>query len=821
MQETENTMVENTLKSELIFLNAIFENAASLMVVLDNQGHIVRFNNSCEELTGYKTDEVIGRYVWDFLLTDEEIEPVKGVFRELAFDAIPNQYENYWLTRNAEKRLISWNNSIIRGSDNQVEYIVTSGIDVTERRAAEQELKERKASLTKAQQIARIGSWDWNILSGALSWSDEIYRIFGLSPQAFGATYEAFLSYIHPDDRQNVIDAVNATLNEGRLYSIEHRVVQPNGDIRFVHEQGEIYYDETGKPVQMIGTVHDITNRKQAESQTLKLSQALEQTADSIVITNRDGVIEYVNPAFTAITGYSKEEAIGNTPRLLKSGKHDEIFYRNIWQTLLAGDNYRNVIINRRKDGSTYYDENTITPLKNEQGEVTNFISTGKDITAMMQTQERLYHLAHHDALTSLPNRILFMDRLSHALTRCARENSKLSVLFLDLDQFKKINDTLGHNLGDKLLNLMAQRLIGAVRSEDTFARLGGDEFAILLEDTKGTYAIRQVADKIIQAMNKPFQLGKHELFCTTSIGIGIYPEDGDNAESLLKNADTAMYKAKDNGRNNYSFYSAEMHTRAFERLNLETNLRYALERNEFTLFYQPLYDADNKIEAFEALLRWNHPQLGLVYPADFIPLLEETGMIIDVGEWVLRNACEQAQRWHHSSLGKVRVAVNLSSRQFGETGLTGRVWKILQQSRLSPEYLEIEIVESTLMENAQHTLNTLWSLRDMGVKLALDDFGTGYSSLSYLKKFPIDTIKIDRSFINDVPDDKDDITLVKTITNLAKNLKLKCVAEGVENEEQLKFLKQCGCDLMQGYYFSKPIPEQSATELLKQVVNS
>jgi diguanylate cyclase (GGDEF)-like protein/PAS domain S-box-containing protein len=811
---SEQIATQQSLDKERSFINAVFENAGVLMVVLDNTGNIVRFNRSCETLTGYSADEVRGRKVWDFLLPTNEVEPVKQVFNELALAAIPNRYDNIWLSSKGEKRLIDWSNDVIRDSTGQVEYIIASGVDITEKRETERALQQHKESLAKAQEIAGLGSWDWNIVTGELHWSDEIFRIFGITPQAFPATYEAFLSYIHPDDRQKVIDAVNSSIANRTSYDIAHRVLRHNGEIRFVKEQGIVYDNNTGTPQQMIGTVHDITDQKRTEARMLKLSQALEQTADMVVITSNKGNIEYVNPAFCENTGYTKEEVIGRNPNILKSGKHDNTVYEKLWQTILAGKTYSNVLVNRRKDGSTYYEEKTITPLKNEKGEVTNYISTGKDITEMMQTQQRLYHLAHHDALTSLPNRTLFMDRLAHSLTRSSREKHSLAVLFLDLDQFKKINDTLGHNIGDKLLNLMSQRLRDTIRSEDTVARLGGDEFAILLEDTSGHYAIRQVADKIINAMIEPFRIGKHELFCTTSIGISIYPEDGRNAENLLKSADTAMYKAKDNGRNNYRFYSAEMNARAFERLNLETNLRYALERDEFILHYQPIYDADNNIESFEALLRWQHPQLGVISPDDFIPLLEETGMIIDVGEWVLHRACQQAHQWHESNINKARISVNLSSRQFGEAGLSGKIWKILQQTKLPAEYLEIEITESTLMQNAQTTIDTLWALNDMGIQLAIDDFGTGYSSLSYLKSFPLDTLKIDRSFVNDLPQDKDDITLVKAIITLAKNLNLKSVAEGIETREQFELLKECGCDLMQGYYLSRPLTEEAVKDI-------
>ncbi len=589
-------------------------------------------------------------------------------------------------------------------------------------------------------------------------------------------------------------------------------------------ERGITYWDwsltpvkETGQVTGLVLLLVNVTDRLKVEAERRKLSFAVEQTADAIIVTDREGVIEYINSAFETTTGYNRAQAVGQTPRIVKSGKHDQEFYALLWKTILSGQIYRNVFINRRKDGSFYHEEKTITPIKDDQGRITHFVSTGKDITERMQAQDRLQYLAYHDVLTALPNRLLFMDRLEQALTRAPRRARQLAVIFLDLDRFKVINDTLGHDSGDQLLQVLAERLGDCVREGDTVARVGGDEFAILLNDMASNDDVVIVARKIIEVFAKPLNVYQRELFVTTSVGISVYPNDGEDAKSLLKNADTAMYRAKDAGRNTYQFYSADMSAKAVERLTLETGLRRALEHEELVLFYQPLVDIKTGgIIAVEALLRWQHPQLGLLPPSEFISLLEETGMIVPVGEWVMRQACNQARAWRERWKQPLRVTVNLSARQFNAPDLAGQVTQLLKETQLDPALLEFEITESILMQHAESTIETLRRLGALGCRFAIDDFGTGYSSLAYLRRFPIHVLKIDRSFVRDIPGDNDDAAIVNTIVAMAHNLRLQVVAEGVETDQQLAFLRVSGCDAMQGYLFSHPLPAEEITALLQ-----
>lgn len=571
-----------------------------------------------------------------------------------------------------------------------------------------------------------------------------------------------------------------------------------------------------GEPAGLV-MLQDIRERLRAETQMRKLSSALEQTADTVVITDRQGIIEYVNPGFEKTTGYTRDEALGQTPRLVKSGKQGAGFYKKLWETILAGDVFNDVFVNRRKDGSLYYEEKTITPLKDAAGEITHFVATGKDVTERMQAQERLQHMAQHDALTELPNRLLYIDRLKQALARARWHERLVAVLFVDMDRFKNINDTLGHEVGDQLLQALAARLAAGVREGDTVARFGGDEFVILLDDVGSEKDIGAVAQKVLDTLAPPFVIDGQSLYVTASIGVSLYPNDGEDSGTLIKNADIAMYRAKDLGKNTYQFYSADMSARAFERLTLESSLRHAIERKEFRLYYQPQIDtANGTILGVEALLRWEHPDFGLVAPGEFIPLLEETGLIVPVGDWVFQTACAQLCAWNAAGWPALRMAVNLSPRQLQDTGLEMMVERVLAAAGCDPRLIELEITENVLLRHAATTLETLDALRALGVRLAIDDFGTGYSSLSYLRRYSIDTLKVDRSFVHDVPGDADDCALATAIIVLAQSLKLDVIAEGVETEAQRAFLQERGCHQMQGYLFSRPVPAGEIPRLLE-----
>jgi diguanylate cyclase (GGDEF)-like protein/PAS domain S-box-containing protein len=541
-----------------------------------------------------------------------------------------------------------------------------------------------------------------------------------------------------------------------------------------------------------------------------KLSGVVQQTDDIVVITDPDGVAEYVNPAFEKITGYSSGDVVGKKLELIKSGMHEEIFYTKLWETIVAGDSFRDVFINRKKNGDIYYEEKTITPLKDENGEIHNYVSTGKDISDRMEIQEKLHHMATHDALTELPNRVMVNDRLLHAIEQGERSQSKIAVIFIDLDRFKEVNDSLGHPSGDALLKVIGSKLKSSLRHGDTLGRFGGDEFTILMEGINHIDDVNAVMQKILKTVSEPVLIGGYEIVSSASIGITIFPDDADNVDALVKNADVAMYRAKSRGGNTFEFYTHDMSVKADERMKLQHRLNHAVERGEFKLHYQPRVNVQTgQVTGMEALLRWDHPEMGLVSPSKFIPILEETGKIVEVGHWVFSKACRFVAELKQKGLQSLRVSVNLSARQFHDQDLLQCIEEICALHHFESRYLEVEITESLLIENMETAAAILDRLHEVGVHISIDDFGTGYSSMSYLKRFPIDSLKVDQSFVKDIPNDKDDVAIVRAIVALGESLGINLVAEGVETAAQLEFFTEVDQCEIQGFYIGKPMPQE------------
>ena len=541
-----------------------------------------------------------------------------------------------------------------------------------------------------------------------------------------------------------------------------------------------------------------------------KLSQAVAQSPVSIVITNIDRQIEYVNEAFCRITGFSREDAIGQTPAIFRSSKTPKAVANELWETINAGQPWEGELMNQRKDRSPYWVQAGISPVKNDDGEITHFLAIEEDISLRKAQEHRIKHQANYDSLTELPNRFLAMDRMSQAINVAIRHEQTVVVMFIDLDNFKQINDSLGHDTGDQLITLAASRIRETVRQTDTVARYGGDEFLVILTDLNNSDDASRVAEKILSMLAAPYHIEGRELSLTASIGIALFPEDGQDPYELLRHADAAMFGAKDEGGNRYEFYSAEVNEAATERMEIEQKLRRALENDELSLEYQPLIDANsNQITSVEALLRWNNPDLGRVTPDRFIPLAEATGLILPIGDWVIQNALEQFQQWRNSGLTGFKLSLNISPRQFSSPTLTRTIQQTLERLELPGELLELEVTENLLVRNQHETKKSLQQLRDLGISLALDDFGTGYSSLRYLKSFPFDTLKIDRCFIKDLLDQPEDQALIKATLTLAEGLGLRTVGEGVETEAQREFLHQQGLDTIQGYLYSRPLAPQ------------
>jgi diguanylate cyclase (GGDEF)-like protein/PAS domain S-box-containing protein len=567
--------------------------------------------------------------------------------------------------------------------------------------------------------------------------------------------------------------------------------------------------------------VHRTLNAIARAEEDLKLrDRAIESSVSAICITDNlapDNPIVYVNPAFERITGYSSQEVLGRNARLLQGTDLAQPELISVRAALHDQRPCHVVLRNYRKDGSMYWTELNIAPVRNDAGVVTHYIGVHSDITDAKTHQDELARQANHDSLTGLPNRNLLWDRIDGACARTQRYGNFAAVAFLDLDNFKVVNDSLGHTVGDHLLRAVAERLESSLRAIDTVARIGGDEFVLVLSDHKSEQSVSGELQRIVESFSQPFSVDGRELIVTASAGVALYPQDAKDPESLMKSAELAMYRAKESGRNAYQMFTAEMQTRVTERLALEGRLRRALERGEFELHYQPQVDLrSNRVFGCEALIRWRQPELGMIPPASYIPLAEETGLIVPIGEWVLRTACRQCKAWQDAGLPAVAVAVNISARQFREKNLLQLVAAILAETGLAPGQLELEVTESVIMHDAQQVIASLEAFRDMGVRLSVDDFGTGYSSLSYLKRFPVDRLKVDQSFVRDLSTDGDDVAIARAIITLGHTMNLRVIAEGVETPEQLAFLRMHQCDEIQGYLFAKPMPAEEFGKLLE-----
>lgn len=687
--------------------------------------------------------------------------------------------------------------------------------EILERGRIEEILRRSEKSLAKAQNIARLGYWEWDVAQNSLVCSEQAYRLFGVGKESRTYTYEGFFHYVHLEDQAMVQTWLQALLAGDSVGNLDFRIVRQDGEERFVHADAEVKRDEHGRAVQLMGIVQDITEAKHATRQLILSDNVFENSIEGIVITDAEGVIQRINPAFSDITGYGEQEVLGQNPRILKSERHEDEFFAGMWRALVEKGQWQGEIWNRRKDGEIYPQWLTITSIRDGQGNIVNYVGVFHDMTEIKLHEEQLRYQAHHDALTGLPNRVLFHDRLGVAMAHARRDENKVAVLFLDLDNFKRINDSLGHTVGDLLLKEMAVRIGRCLREIDSLARYGGDEFIVLFEGVEQEEDVLLAAQRIIEELVPGVSVQGHDFFLTVSMGIAFYPEDGQDQDTLIKNADTAMYRAKESGKNTYRVFTPAMNKRVTEWLAVENSLRKALDRKEFFLHYQPKVDLKTgRIVGVEALIRWRRGDGEIISPADFIPMAEDTGLIVEIGDWVFAQACADLGEIHGMGYG-LKMSVNLSPRQFRQEDLLGKMRVTLSQAGIGPEGLIFEITEGSVMENEQKAIVLLGELRAMGAEISIDDFGTGYSSLYYLKQLPIGELKIDRSFVRDIMDHGDNMAIVAAIIAMAKSLNMRVVAEGVETGEQLHFLCTHGCDEMQGFLFSRPVAKEALLEML------
>ncbi|MDP2025621.1 EAL domain-containing protein [Sulfuriferula sp.] len=667
------------------------------------------------------------------------------------------------------------------------------------------------------------GMWDWNPQTDEALYSKRWKEMLGYTEDEFPDTGTAGLEHIHPDDKDRVQTAIQECFAGNSFYVVEFRMHCKDGSWKWVLARGKlINRDAEGNPSRMIGTHTDITERKQAEEQ-LHIAATAFDSQEGMMVTDADGVILRVNRAFAEITGYTAEEAVGQTTRLLKSGRHSADFYREMWETINRTGGWQGEIWDRRKTGEEYPKWLTISAVKDNNGAVTHYVGTHFDITERKKAEERINELAFFDQLTGLPNRTLLLDRLRQIMTASSRDGSYGALLFIDLDNFKTLNDTLGHDMGDLLLKQVAQRLTPCVRKGDSVARLGGDEFVLVLgglsmSEREAAIGAEAVAGKVLATLNQPYQLGDVAHRCTASVGATLFMGHLATIEDLMKQADLAMYKSKEAGRNTLRFFDPDMETAVMNRAALEKDLREAVREKQFLLHYQAQVVGEGRLTGAEVLVRWQHPQRGMVPPAEFIPLAEETGLILPLGHWVLETACTQLAVWAtRPEMAHFTVAVNVSAHQFSQNDFVDQVLAVLNKTGANPQKLKLELTESLLVGNVQNIIEKMFALKSKGVGFSLDDFGTGYSSLSYLKRLPLDQLKIDQSFVRDVLSDPNDAAIAKTIVALAQSLGLGVIAEGVETEAQREFLASSGCHAYQGYFFSRPLPLEGFEEFARR----
>jgi len=792
--------------------NAIFNALSEGFLETDVSGRVVDVNAPLCNMLGYGREDLIGRTVDHFI--DEASRPIVAALFRGQGQHMRRTHEMRVIAKDGGRRDVQVFGTTLTSADGKVSGAAAILLDVTERnvaqaalRASEQRYRTLVGSIQDGLVLGRETRFEYVNVPFARMLSYTPGDLMGLSMRSIVAAH----------DRVRVLEHYRRLLRgEDQSTEFEATLVAGDGRHVTVHIHAAVSLSDDGEPL-TIATVKDVTERRRIEAELRKLSSAVEHSPTSVFITDAKGVIEYVNPKFCEVTGYAPEELVGNRPSLLQSGETPREVYRDMWRTLAQGRSWRGEFRNKRKDGSVYWDFTSISPIFGENDEVTHYVAVKEDVTSRKENELRNWKQANFDQVTGLPNRILFQDRLTQVLARARRDGRRVAVMFIDLDRFKQVNDTLGHDTGDVVLRMVAERLGSCVRTSDTVARLGGDEFTAILPDPGPEKAITAVARRVLDGLRKPFPLGGgQEVFLGGSIGIAVCPDDGMDASELVRNADQAMYRAKESGRNTYQFFTADMNIAVQTRTRLETELRKALHERQFAVHFQPIVDAATRqIKGAEALVRWAHPARGMLPPSEFVAITEEIGLIGELGALVMRTACTRCMMWRDSGHPDFTVSVNVSGRQLAAPDFLPTLDGVLQDTGLPPEALHLEVVENLLLSDVPLIETTLHEVNARGVKLIIDDFGTGYSSVQHLRRFPFSTLKVDRSFVRDVLDNREDAILVEAVIAMARKMGLSVVAEGVETESQIDYLLKQYCDMFQGFLFGRPRPAEEFEKML------
>jgi diguanylate cyclase (GGDEF)-like protein/PAS domain S-box-containing protein len=791
----------------------LFENSPTAMVAIDpKNGRIVQANHNALKMTGYNAEEILNISVNDSTHPDDQAESRKR-YEQLS-KGQPNQihFEKRYRRKDGSEFIGQSSISVMKDERGNIVSFIGSTVDITERKLIEARFRAVVEQSPIGMAFARDGiTVDVNAVYLKMFGYDDINELRGhslldqIAPQQRAEMEERIRRRMRDEQTEATYETIGLRKDGSQfpLLITAKRLVLSDGPLTF-------------------GFMMDISERKEAEA-NLRIAAAAFESQESMMITDANSVILRVNKAFTESTGYTADEIVGKTPRVLKSGRHDPEFYRVMWETIQRTGTWQGEIWDRRKNGEIYPKWLTVSAVKRSDGVITHYVGSHTDITERKLAEEKIQHLAFYDHLTDLPNRLLLMDRLQQATASSVRSGRPGALLFIDLDNFKGLNDTLGHTVGDLVLKEVARRLVSCVREGDTVARLGSDEFVVMLLDLderplEAAAEIESIGEKTLAALGLPYQIDMHVYHTTASIGVTVFSDNNKTNDELIKQADIALNQAKKLGRNSLLFFDQQMQASISARVSLEGELHNALEKQQFQLYYQVQMDSLNRTLGAEALIRWIHPEHGLVSPAQFIPLAEETGMILPIGQWVLETACMQIRVWEQNALTRDLVlAVNVSAKQFHQADFVSQIRAVIRRHAIDPTRLKLELTEGMLLENIGNVTATMNELKNIGIQMSLDDFGTGYSSLQYLKRLSLSQLKIDQSFVRDIATDPSDQAIVRTIVAMAKTLDMVVIAEGVETEDQRQILLSSGCTNYQGYLFGKPVPIDQFEALLRQ----
>ena len=822
---TERKKTEDALKNSEYYWKFAIEGAGDGVWDWDIENNVKTFSKQWKAILGYgEFDSLPTGIEWENRFHPDDTTYVEQTMQDYLRGLDPTyKLECRMKCKNGHYRWVLSRGMVLEHNEDGLPLRMIGTIsDITERKQAEQQLRESEQRVRLSQFYGGIGTWELNFHSQYQVWSEIITQQLGF-PDLANPTWYDFISVVHSADRAKLLKDVKEQIAQNNTIDVEYRIFDTQGKVRWMRSIGKVDVDSADHPTTMQGTVQEITRQKAAEH-ALHIAATAFESQEGMMITDAHNIILRVNKAFTTITGYSAEDAIGKKSNIMASGRHDAIFFDEMWKEIHTNSYWEGELWNKRKNGEIYPQKLTVTAVKDSNDIVTNYVGTLIDITKTKQAEQEIEALAYYDSLTCLPNRRLMMDRINHAMAKNIRSEKIGALLFLDLDYFKTLNDTLGHDTGDILLQQVATRLTSCIRENDTVSRFGGDEFVVLLEDLselsiEAAEQAEDIANKFLNTINQPFQLNSHIYSCSTSIGITLFTGHQSGVDELLKQADIAMYQAKNDGRNGIRFFNPQMQTKITAHAKLENELKEAIELQQFQLYYQIQVNNDLNPIGCEALIRWVHPERGIIPPLDFIPLAEQNGSIRAIGRWVIDTACAQLKVWQHDRFTcDLTLSVNVSAKQFHQPDFISQITTAVERHKINPALLKLELTESLLLSDIEDTIAKMKTLAEINIQFSLDDFGTGYSSLQYLKKLPLYQLKIDKSFIDNIVADSDDQSIVRTIIVMAHSLGLQVIAEGVETQAQQQLLLTQGCTHYQGYLYSKPVPVEQFDVLLRQL---